>query len=246
MKEGRVKTLLNDEFAPLTYQVGFLEATLENALEVFLKWQSEIGAEFDRQPRHERLAGSLRQALARLEPLTTPPTKVLLMETRSQWTAFFDNGLRVSDPESPVGHLCTILPSRGVVVHCAPDRSQTRDRNALRIYGIVSFRMFAAQKTSWSNQERAVVAMNDGGSWLFSADGIQQPFEEPESYKARRIADRLTGKMLERYCKALGIRVFDEAFYGTKAALINTIQKLPPGAPVMSLEEARSHIVAVS
>jgi hypothetical protein len=152
----------------------------------------------------------------------------------------------VSDPESPVGHLCTILPSRGVVVHCAPDRSQTRDRNALRIYGIVSFRMFAAQKTSWSNQERAVVAMNDGGSWLFSADGIQQPFEEPESYKARRIADRLTGKMLERYCKALGIRVFDKSFYGTKAALIKTIQKLPSGAPVMSLEEARSHIVAVS
>ena len=51
-----MKTLLNDKFAPLTYQVGFLETTLENALEVFLKWQSEIGAEFDRQPRHERLA----------------------------------------------------------------------------------------------------------------------------------------------------------------------------------------------
>jgi len=106
--------------------------------------------------------------------------------------------------------------------------------------------MFVPHETSWLNQKRAVVAMNDGGSWLFSADGIQQPFEEPESYKARRIADRLTGEMLERYCKALGIRVFDNAFYGMKAAVISTVQKLPPGAPVMSLEEARSHIVAAS
>jgi hypothetical protein len=240
-----LKTLLNDEFVPLTFQAGFLEATLESTLEVFLKWQSKIGAELGRQPQHQRLVGSLQQALACLEPLTTPPTKVLLMETRSRWTAFFDNGLRVSDPESPVGHLCTIIPCRGVVVHCAADRSQTRDQSALRIYGIVSFRMFAAHQTSWLNQERAVVAMNDGGSWLFSADGIQQSFEEPERYKARRIADRFTDEMLERYCKALGIGLFDEAFYGMKAAVINTVQKLPPRAPVMSLEEARSHVAAV-
>ncbi len=239
-----MRTLLNDKLAPLTYQMGFLEATLENTLERFLDWQCEIGAALNRQPQYERFSASLQQALARLEPLTTPPTKVLLMETRSQWTAFFDNGLRVSDPESPVGHLCTILPSRGVVVHCAPDRSRTRDRDALRIYGIVSFRMFVSHQTSWLNQERAVVAMNDGGSWLFSADGIQQPFEEPESYKAKRIADRLTGEMLERYCKALGISLFDETFYGTKAAVINTVQKLPVGAPFMSLADARAHIIA--
>ena len=161
------------------------------------------------------------------------------METSSRWTAFFDNGLRVSDPESPVGHLCTVIPCRGVVVHCAPDRSRIMDRNALRIYGIVSFRMFASHQTDWLNQERAIVAMNDGGSWLFSADGIEQPFEEPGSYKARRIADRFTDQMLERYCDALGIKLFDEAFYGAKVAVVNTIQQLAPGSPVMSLKDAQ-------
>jgi hypothetical protein len=104
--------------------------------------------------------------------------------------------------------------------------------------------MFAAHQTAWLNQVRAVVAMNDGGSWLFSVDGTPQPFEELQNYKARRIADRFTDEMLERYCKALGIGLFDEAFYGMNAAVINTVQKLPPGAPVMSLEEARSHVVA--
>jgi hypothetical protein len=238
-----LKTLLNDECTPLTYQAGFLETSFENALEAFLRWQSEIGVPLARQPRHERFTGSLPQALARLEPLTTPPTKVLLMETRSRWTAFFDNGLRVSDPESPVGHLCTITPCRGTVVHCAPDRSERADPLALRIYGVISFRMFVPHQTEWLNQERAVMAMNDGGSWLFSADGVEQPFEEPGRYRARRIADRFTDDMLERYCKALDIAFFDAGFYGTKAAVIDTIQKLAPGSPVMSLEEARSHTV---
>jgi len=241
-----MKTLLNDAYAPVTYQAGFLESSFASTLDALLKWQSEIGAEFDRQPRHEEFVGSLESALARLEPLTTPPTKVLLMETRSNWTVFFDNGLRVSDPESAVGHLCAVKPCRGIVVHCSPDRSEVTDRDALRIYGIVSFRMFATHQTAWLNQERAVVAMNDGGSWLFSTEGAEQGFEEPERYAARRIRDRLTDEMLERYCGALGIRLFDESFYGTKAAIITTVQRLAPGSPMMSLEDARSHTVGIS
>ncbi len=65
-------------------------------------------------------------------------------------------------------------------------------------------------------------------------------FEEPGRYRVRRIADRFTDDMLERYCKALGIAFFDGAFYGTKAAVVNTVQKLASGSPVMSLEDARS------
>jgi hypothetical protein len=100
--------------------------------------------------------------------------------------------------------------------------------------------MFTSHQTDWLNQERAIVAMNDGGSWLFSADGIEQPFEELGSYKGRRIADRFTDQMLERYCEALGIKLFDEAFYGSKAAVVNTIQQLAPGSPVMSLKDAQT------
>lgn len=236
-----MRTLLGDRFSPLTHQIGFLEATFEKTLEVFLKWESEIGAQFGRNPHHELFTAPLEEALPRLSPLTTPPTKVLLIETRSRWTAFFDNGLRASDPESQVGHLCRIIPcSRGVVAHCAPDRSHAEDRSALRIYGIVSLRIFVPRQTQWLNQERAIVAMNDGGTWLFSADGLEQPFEEPEKYRARHIANRFTDEMLARYCEALEIKLFDDAFYGGKAAAINTIQKLQPGAPVMSLQEAHA------
>jgi hypothetical protein len=80
--------------------------------------------------------------------------------------------------------------------------------------------------------------MNDGGSWVFEADGNYEPFEELEKYSVARIQDRLTDQMLERYCKALDIDLFNDAFYGRRAAVIDTIQKLPPNAPVMSLGEA--------
>jgi hypothetical protein len=52
--------------------------------------------------------------------------------------------------------------------------------------------------------------------------------------------------MLERYCAAVGIRLFDNAFYGRKVAIVDTIQELAPGSPVMSLEEARKHTVAIT
>jgi hypothetical protein len=239
------RCLLGQRFAPLTDQVGFLAASFDRTLDVFLRWQMELGAKLGRRPQYELLKGPLSDALEHLQPLTTPPSKVLLIETSSRWTAFFDNGLRMSDPESPVGHLCTIVPCKGVVAHCAPDRSNTEDPDALRIYGIVSLKMFTTHPTEWLNQERAIVAMNDGGSWLFSTSGVEQPFEESEKYNARQIVDRFTDELLERYCAALGIGLFDEIFYGGKAAVISTIQRLAPGAPKMSLEEARRHTVAL-
>ena len=64
-----------------------------------------------------------------------------------------------------------------------------------------------------------------------------QPFEEPEHYKERRIRDRLTDEMLERYCAALGIRLFDKAFYGPSGFLV-TVLYLPSGHRAMSLAEA--------
>jgi hypothetical protein len=71
--------------------------------------------------------------------------------------------------------------------------------------------------------------------------------------------------MLERYCAALDIKLFDDSvlgylcdtqlaqhrrsddsFYGGKTAIINTIQKLAPGSPVMSLQEAQKHTLALT
>ena len=152
----------------------------------------------------------------------------------------FNNGLRVSDLESPIGHLCKIAPCRGVVIHCAPDRSNVQHPEALRIYGIVRFTLFGPRQTDWLNQERYVCAVNDGGKWEFFLQGEQQPFECPEKYNSRRIQDRFTDEMLEKYCAALGIRVFDADFYGGRALWVKT-PDLGSKFPRMSLADAHKY-----
>jgi hypothetical protein len=61
---------------------------------------------------------------------------------------------------------------------------------------------------------RSIEATFDGSRWIFSADGPEQWFEATDAYRARRVRDRFTSAMLERYCKALDLEVFDAAAYG--------------------------------
>src|SRR5262249_10075236 len=79
-----------------------------------------------------------------------------------------------------------------------------------------------------SNHERTLQVVNDGGQWRFEAYGSVLPFEQPERYKVRPIRKRFTPEMLEAYCSALGIRLFDERFYGPRCALFHSTQQLPP------------------
>jgi hypothetical protein len=232
-----MKSLMQERYVPITYQIGFLEGNFEQIARVYLNWRQTL------QPaqKFEFIREDLERALERLEPLTTPWEKELLIATKTNWVAFFCNGLRGCDPESPIGHLCTIVPCRGVVVHCVPDRSDVRHPHALRIYGAVSFTLFGPYSTDWLNQERYVCTMNDGGKWAFFNQGQLQPFERPERYKMRRIRDRFTPQMLEEYCAALGIQLFDESFYGGNGLITQIPNQLVPDSPVMSLEEARKY-----
>src|SRR6266446_7908132 len=64
----------------------------------------------------EFLGGPLETALLSLQPLTTPLDRYLLVETKSNWTAIFANGLRVNDVFSPVSHRPLRLNCRGLEV----------------------------------------------------------------------------------------------------------------------------------
>lgn len=37
----------------------------------------------------------------------------------------------------------------------------------------------------------------DGSKWVFNADGTQQPFEETNAYRARRVRERFTSEITE-------------------------------------------------
>jgi hypothetical protein len=54
-----------------------------------------------------------------------------------------------------------------------------------------------------------------GPRWHFILDGELQEIEELDRYADARVRSRFTEELLERYCSAVGVRLFDTGFYGS-------------------------------
>jgi hypothetical protein len=87
--------------------------------------------------------------------------------------------------------------------------------------GSVQFQLLRYHPTREIEFQRVVYSTNESGTWRFKASGEPLPFEELEQYTHRRIIDRFTCDMLQRYCAAVGIRLFDPEFYGPGGYLIS-------------------------
>jgi len=236
-----MKTLLDNRFAPVTFNYGFIECPFLELSQAFTTWQRETDSSSGTQTELRCFQAPLGEALLSLEPLTSPLDRYLLVETRSAWTAIFANGLRVSDVFSPVSFLPTVLKCRGLEVVCVPDRSDGNTKDAFRVYGAVVFSLYGSQQTDWLNRIRHLAVTNDVRGWEFVAQGEIQLFEKTENYQKRRIQERFTPEMLESYCAALGIRLLDADSYGGKCLLSHTRRTTPAG-PTMSISEARSRL----
>jgi hypothetical protein len=184
-----------------------------------------------------------RHGLLALDPLTTPLDRYLLTETRSGWTAIFANGLCTNDVYSPVSYLPTVLGCRGLEVACVPDRSNRAGRDEVQIYGAVEFALYGPDETDWLNTIRSISVTNDVTGWEFTAQGEVQPYEQPENYRKWRVVDRFTPEMLESYCSALGVELFNPDFYGGQCLMEHTTSRAASAQrPIMSITEARSRL----
>jgi hypothetical protein len=236
-----VRALLDNAYAPVTFTYGFVESAFPQLSKTFTSWQNAIGAKLGTQTEVRCFDAQLPEALLTLEPLTTPLDRYLLIGTRSPWTAIFSNGLRVNDVASPVGYLPTLLKCRGLHVSCVPDRGRQAGKDALRIWGAVGFTLNGPEQTDWLNRIRHIAVTNDVGGWEFAAQGEVQPYEKTENYQKRKIVERFTPEMLESYCKALGIELFDANFYGGQCLVSHVKRRTEPG-PTMTIAQARSHL----
>ena len=84
------------------------------------------------------------------------------------------------------------------------------------------------------------MALNDGGKWKLELHGVEQAFEEFEAYRARRVRDRFNSQMLERYCQALDVDVFNPDFYQSEAVLIQSGITLGRNPITKTLAEAQA------
>lgn len=92
-------SLLGDRFAPITWSIGFLEASIDAVSTALTAWR-------------ERLYGACEvrdlafpDSLGQLEPLTTAARPRELLVEAGTWTAYFDCSLRGTDAEPVIGHL---------------------------------------------------------------------------------------------------------------------------------------------
>jgi len=230
-----MKYLLDNTLAPLTFEWGFIEAPLDVVSAAYRRWQRKIL----HRVKVARFNLPLADALKQLDPLDRGSQRVLFVSTRGAWTACFDNGVRGGNPHTFVGELAQQLKCRGVAVGCIPNTLSRDDGAKTGTWGALKFTLFAPEKRDLLNIERSVSIINDVGGWEFNSIGTVQPFEHVDRYAARRIADRLTSGMLEEYCRALGIDLFDQNFYGGPGILTHSSLWFLRGPATTPLAEAR-------
>jgi hypothetical protein len=230
-----MKTLLSERFAPTTSSIGFLQLGLDETTEALAGWRRSL--------LHGKVsieeAGVFPECLCLLEPLTGGARpRELLVNASDGWTAYFDCSLRGTDAVSTVGYLSETAGCQGLAIRTVPHTLDRQGPGEGR-YGSVQFEMFGPLRTEFLNYVRTVSASHEGNRWVFSVSGTEQWFEEPDAYRARRVRNRFTSEMLERYCKALGLEVFDPARYGPRSMLIRSDVPVPSGGHVMSLEQVQ-------
>jgi hypothetical protein len=202
---------LQSSFAPVTFEVGFLEAPFEAVTGAIAGWRRALGVPLRELQGTEATAG-----LAQLEPVTLSPRRELVLATRSAWTAYLSSSL-VPGTSPAVGYLAEQLATRGCTFLRVPRgllAKGFREGTGFALYGPVS------TPTPALNCVRSLRVLKDMGKWRFEEHGEPQAFEDVARYSARKIADRLTPDMATAYARALGIELDEPSFYGPQWTLL--------------------------
>ncbi|HEX6700665.1 MAG TPA: hypothetical protein VF101_08045 [Gaiellaceae bacterium] len=162
------------------------------------------GAKIAKRSVLEARGWALRdEAIAYLDHLTFPATRLVLFAVNEQWTAVLTNardGSDFNDHQLFFGELCDARTCR--VVDREPRRGTA---NGYRYRLGYAARIFELDGPDGENL-RTIYAMDDGGRWDFPAVG-DQPLvvESTFDYGARRKSDRFTSENVRAVLASLGV-----------------------------------------
>ncbi len=204
--------LLGARFEPTTRDIGHINGPLWDVVDVLRRWFESHG----NRVGVESIPGGLSDGLAEMQYLRVAPDKVLVAETADpSWSAVLINGINGTDPEGALSNAVTRAGMRGCYAVFRPDFRAPPDERQLESHGSRHFSVVwpdAGREEGYG--KRYVAAQRESGSrWVFQQFGDSLDFEDTDAYLSRRIRDRLTPTMLVDYCAALGLRLFDDAFY---------------------------------
>jgi len=217
------------QFQPVTWYIGVVEASLYAVAESIQP--RYIPNDKLKDIRHE--TSTVDKALAIMEPLGPPHGKFLLIKTRDGRTAIFTNTL-FEVVELPTWNAAEDLGVSGYYV-CRVPNTISRDQ----ISGAYGGRKleFRTPETPFNQEPKfGIHLINDAGRWYFYRYGEKRSFEDEQAYKVFRKRDRFTVEMLVKYCRELGIPVYDKAWYSNKCIIIE--RNLRPNEQGISYQEA--------
>jgi len=190
--------------------LAFLEVPLLSVQETFVAWKKSLGWE----PEVEPICLPLREAARLLPPTAIPPSRYLWLKTASSWVAQFSNSVTL-DPHSPTTYLCRRMSCRGLALQYAPFGGPG-DRRRM---GFAGFTLYGPGTGNWDSIIRAIQVSSEGEE-AFSVSGQVQDFEDVGKYELSNVRERLTLEMLREYAGAMGLRPFEDEFYGPEGILI--------------------------
>jgi hypothetical protein len=210
---------------PVTHDFGLIEASLSDVASAFTAWHQSIGIEYVRKD----IESSLAEAFDSLLPLANSKMRRLFVQTRSNWVAFFQNGIQGSDPFPTMSYLAHQMGVPAMRV-CCTDESAKYQATIWEVYS----------PGSPLGLRRSIAAANDGGKWVFEESGDRYPFELTDRYQLPRKRDRFTPDMLRQYLAHFGIDLLSDDFmhidYTTPAVRLQQITKVWH-SPEFTLEE---------
>lgn len=194
--------LFAGSFAPFTDAIWFVDAPFSTAVATTTAWLTELGGR-----RFVSVDEPLPGLLDRLEPWAIPGWKHVLVPTRSNWTAIFSQGSDIGTHDV-IGRK---LGCRSLRTHYSP--------HIVRDGDTISFGDCAFWLRNEDDSGRSIQASFQS-RWRWDLHGQPLPFEDLDSYGAKRIPDRFDLPRLNSYCRALGIQRNDPDFYLPQGLLI--------------------------
>lgn len=203
-------------YAPSTAQMAFFKLPVEEFADRLLereRWVTQ-NAELPWTVTREEVNGALEDKLPSLLPLTSVwPTKKMVTQTNSCWTALIANQWTGGDVQSPSSYLSKAWNVEVITIILVRDVPRGQP-------GSMQFIWYGLSENSSQPRYRSVAAHKES-RWEFHEYGDRLPFEDVARYGATRIKDRLTPEMIENYCAHFGLSIFDPDFYAGKGYVIN-------------------------
>jgi hypothetical protein len=221
------------DWHPVTHDFGIIDAHVEDVVKELRLWHSGIGITYGRRD----INSTLKAGFEALLPLSHGKRRRLFVNTRSGWTACFQNGIQGSDPFPAMSTLAKRLEVLAMRVCSTPPKA---------VWPGVIWEVYAPEKLGGQSPlgyRRSVCAANDGGRWTFDQSGVPFEFEEVATYSAKRKRDRFTHRTLERYLSHFGLVPIDDEFYVVNESSPAVILERPPRAndpPDFTLAEVKA------